>query len=38
MVPMRDLAPGRHELSLNEPDWRPADDLPPRRYRIPFWK
>jgi hypothetical protein len=38
MLPVVGLAPGRHELSLNEPDWRVDDGEPPRRYRILFWK
>jgi hypothetical protein len=35
MIPVGALAPGRHELSLLEPDRRGGE---PRRYRIPFWK
>lgn len=38
MIPVGALAPGRHELSLNEPDRRALDRAPARRYRIPFWK
>jgi hypothetical protein len=38
MIPVGALAPGRHELSLNEPDRRALDAAPLRRYRIPFWK
>jgi hypothetical protein len=38
MLPVSALAPGRHELSLNEPDRRKLDGAKPRRYRIPFWK
>jgi hypothetical protein len=38
MIPVGALAPGRHELSLNEPDRRALDGAPLRRYRIPFWK
>jgi len=38
MIPVGGLAPGRHELSLNEPDRRTLDGAPLRRYRIPFWK
>jgi hypothetical protein len=38
MIPVGALAPGRHELSLNEPDRRDSDGAPMRRYRIPFWK
>ena len=38
MIPVGALAPGRHELSLNEPDRRDGDGAPLRRYRIPFWK
>jgi hypothetical protein len=38
MIPVGALSPGRHELSLNEPDRRALDGAPLRRYRIPFWK
>jgi hypothetical protein len=38
MIPVGTLAPGRHELSLNEPDRRALDGEPLRRYHIPFWK
>lgn len=39
MVPIRDLAPGRHELSLAAVDpRRQTRGQPTRRYRIPFWK
>jgi len=39
MVPIRHLAPGRHELSLLAVDpKREAAGKEPRRYRISFWK
>jgi len=38
MIPVGALAPGRHELSLNDLDRRGRDGAEPRRYRIPFWK
>lgn len=39
MVPVRDLAPGRHELSLVAVNTRrEVAGEPARRYRIPFWK
>jgi hypothetical protein len=39
MLPVRDLVPGRHELSLNAPGHDGlSSDAPARRYRIPFWK
>jgi hypothetical protein len=38
MLPIAALPPGRHELSLNEPDRRALDGAPLRRYRIAFWK
>jgi hypothetical protein len=39
MIPVQALAPGRHELSLSEPDRDSLDPAKPfRRYRIPFWK
>jgi hypothetical protein len=37
MIPVGALAPGRHELSLNELDSRERG-AKPRRYRIAFWK
>lgn len=40
MVPVRELPPGRHEISVVEvkPPRGSSDDEPQRRYRIPFWK
>ena len=39
MLPVRELVPGRHELSLNAPGRDGLDPATPaRRYRIPFWK
>jgi hypothetical protein len=38
MLPVATLAPGRHEITLNEPDRRTLDRAPPRRYRIAFWR
>jgi hypothetical protein len=38
MIPVATLAPGRHEISLNEPENLGFDGEPARRYRIPFWK
>lgn len=40
MIPVRELAQGRHEVSLVEvrPDRGTEPDKPQRRYRIPFWK
>lgn len=40
MIPVRDLAHGRHELSLLplSQGGSAAEDEPPRPYRIPFWR
>lgn len=38
MLPMQDIAAGRHELSLNQPPGPRNKSRPPKRYRIPFWK
>lgn len=38
MLPVATLAPGRHEITLNEPDRRGLDGATPRRYRIVFWR
>jgi hypothetical protein len=38
MIPVAALAPGRHEVSLNEPENLGFDGSAARRYRIPFWK
>lgn len=39
MLPVRSLAPGRHELSLNAPGRDGlSSDAPARRFHIPFWK
>jgi hypothetical protein len=38
MIPVTALAPGRHELSLNEPEHLGLDGGAARRYRIAFWK
>jgi hypothetical protein len=37
MLPVRELAEGRHEVSLAIPS-AAAQGSPPHRYRIPFWK
>ncbi|MFT3805559.1 hypothetical protein [Arenimonas sp.] len=40
MIPVRELSPGRHEISVVEVKPRRSSDRnePQRRYRIPFWK
>jgi hypothetical protein len=39
MLPIGQLPPGRHELSLNAPGRDSGNpDAPQRRFRIPFWK
>jgi hypothetical protein len=39
MLPIGQLPPGRHELSLNSPGRDGGDPArPQRRFRIPFWK
>lgn len=38
MVPVADLAAGRHELSMIHPGAKPGDDNGPERDTIAFWK
>lgn len=39
MIPVRELAPGRHELTIVQAPRKPEPDDPtPRPYRIPFWR